>query len=341
MLGNTAHLRHLPCYSCRTLSPLNRSIAFTALAVVCGLLPALATRAIVVNEISPGFPTVNDTVGNFAVNYTFNSSATAGFPPDNVTNTYGTSETFYPTRDQVIQDPALTIPASVLTNFHHAAAASATESGHIGKGTIGGRVDVSVTAGTASASTTLTLTYIDKIHMSSDSDLLITPTVTGVGQRVFNPIDSTEFAVTSAELDTYFFTATNPPPTAGTAFPAAYYARTDVNYLGQTLSIQQNQLNFPAGSDWYLALEFTLRGGANITYPTDSPTYAGDMFTATGDFSHTAFATLDDPNNSPFPVYTSASGIDYTTAALVPEPTSFALAAITTAALLRRRPRKA
>ena len=55
--------------------------------------------------------------------------------------------------------------------------------------------------------------------------------------------------------------------------------------------------------------------------------------------STTAFTTLDDPNNGPDPVYTSASGIDYTTAALAPEPATLTMAAVVLAALCRRRRR--
>jgi hypothetical protein len=67
---------------------------------------------------------------------------------------------------------------------------------------------------------------------------------------------------------------------------------------------------------------------------------AGDAYTAVGDFQHTAFTTLDDPNNGPDPVYTSASGIDYSSAALLPEPAAFAAIIIPAAAAALRRRRR-
>jgi hypothetical protein len=342
MLGHTrAHPRHSSRCNCRALSALNRTIAFIALATACGLLPASATRAVQVNVISPGFPLVSDALGNFAVNYTVNASASAGFASNAQVQSTNDSQTFYPVGGQLVRNQLqkVTATATAADNFGNKASSYASESGYIGAGKIGGYIDVNVTTGSANARTSLTLTYIDKIHMTSDCDLEITPTVTGSGQRFFNPFAPAEYAVTGAQLDTYFFTAGIRPPAAGVAFGPAYHSRAQVDSVGQTLSVDQSTFHFTAGSDWWFALVFTLSGGANLDYQTDFTNYIGDVYTAVGDFQHTAFTTLDDPNNGS--VYTSASGIDYTTAALVPEPISFALASITTAALLRRRPRKA
>ena len=313
------------------------AVTATTLAAVCSLLPCPTARAVQLSIISPGFPLVNATTGNYAVRYSYVAQAAVGV----FANSNHDSQTFYPLKGEVDGVPALetsaTVPSGIWTN-----SSSVSQDAHGGAGTIGGHVKITVTDGPSSASTDIILDFIDKIHMNNDCDLVINPHISGSAQRMPSTPGGSEFAQTNAEFDTYFFSAVNPPPTAGTAFTPGYYGRVDVNSTGQTLTEARNTTVFPAGTDWWFVARLELRAGANIPFSTQGLSYPGDVLTAVGDFEHTAFTTLDDPNNGPDPVYTSASGIDYSTAALVPEPstltiTAVGLAAVGLAALCRRR----
>ena len=143
--------------------------------------------------------------------------------------------------------------------------ASVNQDAHGGAGTIGGGVGITVTDGPASASTDIVLDFIDEIHMNSDCDLDINPHISGSAQPQRPLSGGNEFAQTNAEFDTYFFSAVNPPPAAGTAFTPGYYGRVTVDSTGQTLTEVHNTTLFPAGTDWWFVARLELRAGASIS----------------------------------------------------------------------------
>ena len=339
MLNTTrAHRGNRPCRA-------GRRIAATAtLASVCGcaflmfaVAPAQAQQLAV---ISPGFPLVNATTGFYAIRTSYTANVIAFSQSDGHSDT----ETFYPFRDEVVQVPIVTTSASYPVNSIATDSAIVHQSGHAGLGTIGGYVDVTVGDGPANAGTDLVITFLDKIHMARDNQIDITPHLDGVAQKLIVDGDPTEFVNTGAQFDAYFFSAVNDPPAAGVGFRPAYYGSATDTFEGETINATPNTTVFPAGTDWWIAGRLELRAAGNLPVETDGNGYPGVSLFAIGAFEHTAFITLDAaPDGQDGPAFTSASGIDYSSAALVPEPAAFTTAVIAAvaAAVLHRRRRSA
>ena len=343
MLNTTrAHHGNRPCCA-------GRRIAATAtFASVCGcallmfaVAPAQAQQLAV---ISPGFPLVNATTGSYAISIAYAAQV-------NAFNTVGQnndSETFYPLdHDEQVEVPSVESLAISPVNSISSIKAIAHQTGHGGGGMIGGYVDVTVVDGPANSSTDIVINFIDKIHMSRDNQIDISPHLTGVAEK-FTADNSAEFVNTSAQFDSYFFSAVNDPPAAGVAFRPAYHGTATETYTGETITETPNTMVFPAGSDWWVVGRLELRATGNLPISTDFGNYPGVSLFAIGDFEHTAFINLDAaPDGQVGPAFTSASGIDYSSAALVPEPAAFTTAVIAAviaavaAAVLHRRRRTA
>ena len=260
MLNTTRpHRGNRPCRA-------GRRIADTAtIASVCGcalLVFAVApAQAQPLAVISQGFPLVNATTGSYAIRTSYTASAIAFNQSDGHTDT----ETFYPFRDELVQVPTVTSSATYLFNSIATDDAIVHQSGHAGKGTIGGFVDIALDDGPANASTDLVITFLDKIHMARDNQINITPHLDGVARLTVNG-NPTESVTTSAQFDAYFFSAVDDPPAAGVGFHPAYYGNAIDTFQGETITETPNTTVFPAGTDWWVSGRLELAPQASCRF---------------------------------------------------------------------------
>ena len=277
--------------------------------------------------IAPEFPPVSDLVGNYGVSYVYSNSAIALGNTSSQTSSDGNSKTYYPSSPTDflnVPDSYGFAQAATFPNLPITTASFHTYGSVGGGGVMKAFAEADGQNGTARTTTNVTVTFIDRMHVTQGGMAHL-----GLGIDGTFPIVSfgtTAFATGGATAQYFFFSQSI--PSFGQSFVPTYYEQHTIDPTrDQVIKSGPSDMFLSTNSDWWVAGRLQISASANIPQLTSAgPGDPGLSISGVANFADTVRAHIDPSDDFSNLAYTTASGADYTTP--VPEPPAFALAAL-------------
>jgi hypothetical protein len=205
---------------------------------------------------------------------------------------------------------------------------SAEMNGHAYMGNLGGSVTASSTWNYGRADATLTLRFMDVIHIQNDMPMAFTTSVHGAVQSDGQPQNPApdNFARSFATAELYLFPY-GLLPSPGEPFNGLYHSTLSITPENGRKTIISGDINSDGtvtlhAGDYWMAASLSVEAVAETNGIAEFFDPATIM--ATGNFLHTANFFIDPPAGTIGAGYTTASGLDYRTGAInaVPLPSA-------------------